>query len=209
MDVVQLVALGAGMAWASGLRLYAVLLAAGLLGRFGYLDLPAGLEVVQHPLVIGAAGLMFVLEFFADKIPALDSMWDAVHTFVRIPAGAILAALALGEYDPAVMLAAGLIGGSLAAATHAAKAGSRALINTSPEPFSNVVASVGEDALVAGGLYAAFSHPYLFLALLGLFVLLLVWLLPKLWRGVKSVLARITGKGPGVKSGPSQPEGSF
>lgn len=193
MDVVQTVALGAGMAWASGLRLYAVLFAAGMLSRFGYLDLPASLEILQHPLVLAASGIMLTVEFFADKIPVVDSLWDSIHTFIRIPAGAALAAMALGDHDPAVMLAAGILGGTLSAGTHMTKAGGRALINTSPEPFSNVAASLGEDALVAAGLYSAIVYPVLFLILLFVFIVLVAWLLPKIWRGVRLVLARITG----------------
>lgn len=194
MDVVQTVALGAGMAWASGLRLYAVLFVAGILSRFGYLDLPASLEILQHPLVLAASGLMLIVEFFADKIPVVDSLWDSFHTFIRIPAGAVLAAMALGDHDPAVMLAAGILGGTLSAGTHMTKAGGRALINTSPEPFSNVAASLGEDALVAAGLYSAIVYPVLFLILLFVFIVLVAWLLPRIWRGVRLVLARITGK---------------
>jgi len=190
MDPVQSIALSAGMAWASGFRLYAVLFAAGLLGRLHYIDLPPSLDVLQHPLVLSVSGLMFTIEFFADKIPGVDSFWDAIHTFIRIPAGAVMAALALGNHDPAIMLAAALLGGSLAAGTHAAKAGSRAFINVSPEPLSNIGASLTEDALVAGGLYAAFAYPWLFLNFLAVFILFLAWVLPKLWRGVRTVFSR-------------------
>lgn len=191
MDVVQSVALAGGMAWGSGLRLYAVLFAAGLLGRLGYLTLPTGLSVLEHPWVMGAAGVMLVIEFLADKIPAVDSVWDAVHSFIRIPAGAVLAAMALGEHDPTIMTVAAILGGTLAAGTHAAKAGSRALINTSPEPVSNIAASFSEEAVLAGGLFTAIQYPGAFLVMLGLFVLLLIWLLPKLWRGVRMVVRRL------------------
>lgn len=200
MEIVNSIAVAAGLAWASGLRLYAVLFLAGLLGRLGYLELPDSLTVLQHPAVIGAAGLMFFVEFFADKIPALDSVWDGIHTFIRIPAGALLAAYSLGGHDSAIMLAAGILGGTLAAGTHLTKAGSRAVINTSPEPVSNVATSLTEDALVFGGLYAAFQHPWVFLALLGVFVLLMAWLLPKLWRGVRAVFRRF---GSGSSAAPS------
>lgn len=198
MDAVQTVAMGAGMAWASGLRLYAVIFAAGLMGRLGYLQLPGSLDVLQHPLVLGAAGFMLALEFFADKIPAVDTFWDALHTFIRVPGGAVLAALALADQDPALVLAAGILGGTLAAGTHAAKSGGRALINTSPEPFSNIAISLGEDALVVGGLYAAFAHPLLFLALLAVFVVLLVWLLPRLARGIRLLVGRLRRAGSGA-----------
>ena len=146
MDLVQTIAIGSGLAWASGLRLYAVMFCAGLLARFGYVTLPGELSVLTHPMVVGASGLLFFVEFFADKIPGLDSLWDAVHTFIRIPAGAVMAAASLGTgADPAWLVAAGLMGGTLAGTSHFAKAGSRALINTSPEPFSNWAASFGED----------------------------------------------------------------
>lgn len=194
MDIVQSVALAGGLAWASGMRLYAVLFTAGMLGRFGYLQLPQTLQVLENPLVLGVAGTMLLIEFLADKIPAVDSFWDSVQTFIRIPAGALLAALAMGDHDPALMIAAGLLGGTLTAGTHAAKAGSRALINTSPEPLSNVTASLGEEALVASGLFTAFHYPVLFLVLLGVFVLLLLWLLPRLFRGIRLVFGRFLGR---------------
>ncbi|HTY04261.1 MAG TPA: DUF4126 domain-containing protein [Rhodocyclaceae bacterium] len=191
MDILQSVALAGGMAWASGMRLYGVVFAAGLLGRLGYLQLPTTLHVLEHPLVLGVAGFMLAMEFLADKIPVVDSFWDSVHTFIRIPAGAVLAALALGDHDPSLMVAAGLLGGTLTAGTFAAKAGSRALINTSPEPFSNIATSLGEDALVAAGLFTAIQQPVLFLVLLGVFVLVLIWLLPKVFRGVRIVFGRL------------------
>ncbi len=197
MDIVQSVALAGGMAWASGMRLYAVLFTAGLLGRLGYLQLPAALQVLENPWILGTAGVMLTIEFLADKIPAVDSVWDGIQTFIRIPAGALLAALALGDHDPAWMLAAGLLGGTLTAGTHAAKAGGRALINTSPEPVSNIAASLGEDVVAASGLYAAFYHPAVFLILLGLFVILLIWLLPKVIRGLRLVFGRFLVPRPG------------
>ncbi len=191
MNIVDSVAIAAGLAWASGLRLYAVLFLAGLFGRLGYIQLPETLHVLQHWAVIGAAGLMFVVEFFADKVPALDSLWDGLHTFIRIPAGALLAAYSLGGQDPAIMLAAGLLGGTLTAGTHLTKSGGRAVINTSPEPVSNWAASFSEDALVFGGLFTAFTYPVLFLVLLGIFLLLMIWILPKVWRGIRAVFRRL------------------
>jgi len=191
VDTVQSVALAAGLAWGSGLRLYAVLFAAGLLGRLGYLDLPQALQVLQHPWVLGASGVMLAIEFLADKIPLVDSVWDAAHSFIRIPAGAVLAAAALGEHDPALAAVAAILGGTIAAGTHAAKAGARALINTSPEPFSNITTSFGEEVLLAGGLYAAFTQPLLFLAFLLVFLIFIVWLLPRLWRGVRLLVQRL------------------
>ena len=191
MDIVQSLSLAGGLAWASGIRLYAVLFSAGLLGNLGYLALPATLQPLENPWVIGIAGTLFAVEFLADKIPIVDSIWDGIQTFIRIPAGAVLAALAMGEHPPELMLVAGLLGGSIAAGTHLAKAGGRALINTSPEPFSNVAASLGEEAMVAGGLYAAIYHPVVFLIILGGFVILLIWLLPKLIRGIRMLFGRL------------------
>lgn len=185
MDLVQTVALSAGLAWASGLRLYLVVFLAGVLAHFGYLHLPDTLRVLQHPAVIAAAGLMALAEAAADKVPAFDSLWDSIQTFIRIPAGALLAALALGNADPAWVAAAGLIGGTITAGTHFAKAGSRLAINASPEPFSNWLASFGEEGLVLGGMWALLASPGLFLGLLALFLLLAVWLLYRLGRGAR------------------------
>jgi uncharacterized protein DUF4126 len=199
VDIISSISMAAGLAWASGLRLYAVLFLAGLLGKYGFINLPESLHVLEHPLVIGASGLMFAVEFFADKIPALDSLWDGIHTFIRIPAGALLAAYSLGDYDPAVMVAGGLLGGTLTAGTHVAKASSRVAINSSPEPFTNWTASFAEDGLVFAGLFAAFRDPVLFLVLLGVFVLLLIWLLPKLGRMFRRLLGRVFGAEPTEK----------
>src|SRR5919206_279580 len=159
-------AIAAALAWGAGLRAYAVVFAVGLAGAMGWIELPGHLEVLQHPVVIAASGFMTLVEFAADKMPWLDSIWDAIHSFVRIPAGAALAALAFGDSTSAVMVAAGLLGGSLAAAMHVTKAGARAAINLSPEPFSNWGASLTEDALVPLGLWLAFAHPILFFLLL-------------------------------------------
>jgi hypothetical protein len=134
---------------------------------------------------------MYCIEFMADKIPGVDSAWDTLHTFVRIPAGALLAAGAAGHVDPAVSVAAGLLGGGIAAATHAAKAGTRVLINTSPEPFTNWAASVAEDVAVFAGLWAAVQHPVLFLCALVAFLIALCWLLPKLARGIARIVSQL------------------
>ncbi len=180
-------ALTMGLAWASGINLYATLLVLGLLANTGNIVLPPDLQVVANPLVIGAAGLMYCVEFFADKVPGVDTGWDTIHTFIRIPAGAMLAAGAVGTLDPAVEIAAAIAGGGLAAGAHATKAGSRVLINTSPEPFSNWIASIGEDVAVITGVWAALKHPFLFLIALVIFILFMIWLLPKIWAGVKKV----------------------
>lgn len=180
MDLSQTIALAAGLAWASGLRLYLVVFLAGMLSYFGYLQLPATLAVLQHPLVIGVAGLMALAELVADKIPAFDSLWDSFQTFIRIPAGALLAAFALGEVDPAWGLAAGLLGGTITAGTHFAKAGSRLAINASPEPFSNWLASFSEEGMVLGGLWAMLASPLVFLGLLAVFMLIAGYVLFRL-----------------------------
>lgn len=186
--LIQTIALTMGVAWASGLNLYGTLLALGIMSNTGYVDLPADLQIIGDPLVIAAAGLMYGVEFFADKIPGVDTGWDTLHTFVRIPAGALLAAGAIGDVTPAAEMAAAIVGGSLAAGTHFTKAGSRVMINTSPEPVSNWAASISEDVAVFAGLWAAIAHPYVFIALLVAFILLMIWMLPKLWRGIKRVL---------------------
>ena len=174
MDLAQTVALSAGLAWASGLRLYLVVFLAGVLAHFGYLQLPTTLDLLRNPLVIGVSGVMAAAELVADKVPAFDSVWDGFQTFIRIPAGALLAAFALGDVDPAWMAAAGLIGGTITAGTHFAKAGSRLAINTSPEPFSNWIASFGEEGMVLGGLWAMLASPVVFLVLLAIFMVLAV-----------------------------------
>ncbi len=191
--LIQTIALTMGVAWASGINLYAAVAMLGLGGTLGYVDLPPTLEVVQDPLVILAAGFMYCVEFMADKTPGVDTGWDAIHTFIRIPAGAALAAGAVGDVTPALAIAAGLVGGGVTAATHATKAGSRVLINTSPEPFSNWAASFAEDIAVFAGLWAALQHPVVFLVVLAVFLLLLCWLLPRLWRGVRLVLRKVGG----------------
>ncbi len=191
MDLVESIALAGGLAWASGLRLYLVVFLAGALAHFGYLHLPESLGVLQHPLVVGVAGVMALAEWIADKVPAFDSLWDSVQTFIRIPAGALLAAFALGDVDPAWMVAAGLVGGTITAGTHFAKAGSRLAINASPEPFSNWLASFGEEGMVLGGLWAMLASPWLFLGLLALFLLLAGFLLVRLWAFVGRLLGRV------------------
>ncbi len=190
-DTLQLVALAAALGWASGLRLYAVLFIVGAAGYLGWVDLPGGLRVLAHPFVLAASGFMCFVEFFADKIPGMDSLWDIVQTFIRVPAGAALAAGVFGDSSSAAMLAAGIVGGTLAAGSHLAKAGSRAVINTSPEPFSNWTASFGEDLAVGTLLWLAFAHPVAALVVLGVLVALTIWLIPKVWRMLRAILARV------------------
>lgn len=187
METIDTIALMLGAAWASGINLYAVVLVLGWLGGSGQIDLPPDLQVLGHPGMMLGAGGMYLIEFFADKIPGVDSGWDALHTFIRIPAGAVLAAGAAQGIDlgQAAELVALLIGGGIAATSHATKAGTRALINTSPEPFSNWGASIAEDLSVVAGLWAALNHPWLFVTLLLVFLLIAAWLLPRLWRALR------------------------
>lgn len=191
MDPVAAVALAAGLGWASGVRLYAVLFFLGILHQAGIYTLPENLQVLAHPTVMAISGFLFFVEFFADKIPGFDSLWDAVHTFIRIPAGALLAAAAIAGGGPAYGIAAGLLGGVAAAGAHFTKSGSRALINASPEPFSNWAASFSEDTLTLAGLWTALKYPLVFLVLLAVFILFALWLLPRLWRGIRKVFAGI------------------
>lgn len=178
-------ALAAAVAWGAGLRLYAVVLVLGLLGRYGGFELPDSLDILAHPLVIGVSGLLALAEFIGDKIPWLDSASDAIQTFIRIPAGAALAAAFFGDGGAAVQAAAALMGGTFAAGSHVAKSGTRALINTSPEPVSNAAASFGEEALLGGGLWLAFAHPLAFLAALAAFMAVTLWMLRRLWRWLR------------------------
>lgn len=192
-QITALIALTMGVGWASGINLYATILMLGLMSNMGNLDLPSELDIIADPMVLMAAGFMYCVEFFADKIPGVDTGWDTLHTFIRIPAGAALAAGAVGDMNGAVMLAAALVGGSLSATSHALKAGGRVMINTSPEPVTNWTASVTEDLAVFGGLWAALNYPIAFLVGLVLFIALVIWLLPKIWRGVKKVFAFLAG----------------
>lgn len=180
-------ALVAGLGWASGLRLYLTLFVLGLIVHFDVVRLPAAFEILGHPWVLAASGLMLAAEFFADKLPGFDSIWDAFHTFIRIPAGAVLAGAAVGPADPVLVAVAAVLGGALASGTHVAKAGTRALINTSPEPFSNWVASFSEEAMLLGGLWTMVKFPLAFLVLLALFIALLIWLIPRVYRAMRGI----------------------
>ena len=183
-------ALAAALAWGSGLRAYAVVFVLGLAGAMGWVDLPEKLRVLEHPLVLGASGFMTFVEFFADKLPWLDSMWDAVHTFIRIPAGAALAAAIFSDAGPAFEVAAAILGGGLAASAHLAKAGSRALINASPEPFSNWAASLTEDVAAPAAIWLALVHPVALFVLLMVFLFAAALLIRLLWRGAGMVFRR-------------------
>lgn len=191
MDFVTEIAIAAVLAWASGIRFYLVVFAFGVFQRLGYVALPGDLALLSHDWVLYASGAMLVGEFLADKIPAFDSVWDALHTFIRIPGGAALAYGALGEHGPAAQFAAALIGGTITTGTHLGKTGLRAAINHSPEPFSNWTASFTEDGLVVAGAWLAWQHPWVFLSLLLVFLLGLALLLPKLWRFLRTLFRKV------------------
>ena len=165
----------------------------GVLGSTGHLALPPDLLILQDPMVIAAAGFMYVVEFFADKVPGVDTGWDVIHTFIRIPAGAMLAVGAAQglEINQAAELAAALLGGSLAATSHLTKSGTRVLLNTSPEPVTNWTASVTEDIAVIGGLWTALNYPVAFIIFMVIFIAMVIWLLPKLWRAIKNIFATL------------------
>ena len=200
MSVLETLSLAMGTAWASGLNLYATIATLGLAGRAGMIQLPPDLQILTDPLVIGMACLMYVIEFFADKVPYVDNGWDVLHTFIRIPAGALLAARAVGDVNPALELAALLAGGTVALAAHGTKATVRLAINVSPEPFSNWFASVGEDLAVLGGIWMIFHHPLLMVVLVIGFTALAAWLIPRLYRlakrGFQALRARLRGERP-------------
>ncbi len=183
----ELLALAGALGWASGFRLYAVVFIVGLAGAMGWMELPTSLQALQHPVLLGTAGFMLFVEFFADKIPVVDSLWDMVHSVVRIPAGAALAAGVFGADSGTLALAAALLGGSLAATSQAAKTTARAAINSSPEPFSNLAMSLVEDGLVVGAVWLATNHPLVFVVLLAITVVLMwiaTWMLFKFLRAV-------------------------
>jgi len=187
-------ALAAALAWGAGLRLYLVVLLCGLAARFGGWPLPDHLQVLQHPLVMGVAGFMTVIEGLADKVPWLDSLWDTVHTLIRIPAGAALAGAVFGDSGTAVATAAALLGGSLTATTHLAKSGARALVNTSPEPFSNIALSLAGDALVPTMLWLAVAHPLWFGLALALLVVASVVLTLVLFKFLRLLVRKLRGR---------------
>ncbi|MGX5649987.1 DUF4126 domain-containing protein [Hydrogenophaga borbori] len=190
----ELLALAAALGWASGLRLYLVVFLTGLAGWIGWLELPPGLQVLQHPALLGASGFMLFIEFFADKIPWVDSLWDLVNSVIRVPAGAALAAGALGADSATLALMAALLGGTLAATSQAAKTSARAAANASPEPFTNLGLSLLEDGLVVAALWLATNHPLVFAVLLVVIVLAMWWITWTLFRFLRAVWRRALGR---------------
>lgn len=185
MDSISTLSVMLGSAWTSGLNVYATVGFLGLFGRLGWLSLPAGLESLEHPAVIGVALFLYLVEFVADKVPAFDTVWDSIQTFIRVPAGAVLAYAAVGAVSPELKLAAFLIGGSLAFSAHATKSSIRASANLSPEPFSNWLLSIGEDLTVFASIWFMFAHPYVMLALLAVFLVFFIWFMPKIFRAFR------------------------
>ena len=194
LDTSHLLAVAAALGWASGLRLYLVVFLTGLAGTLGWVDLPTGLKLLQHPAMLGASGFMLFIEFFADKIPGVDTLWDLVHTVVRIPAGAALAASVFGADQSTWAMVAALLGGTLAATSHVAKATTRAAVNTSPEPFSNVAMSLLGDAAVPTALWLSWTHPVWFFAALTVAVVVMVGLIWVLAKFLKALVRRVSGR---------------
>jgi len=190
-NYIAVIASSMGIAWASGINLYATIVTLGILANTGSMVLPPDLQILASPAIIMAAGFMYVVEFFADKVPGVDTGWDVIHTFIRIPAGAILAARAIAPIGPEAEAIGLILGGTLAAGSHFTKAGTRVLVNTSPEPFSNWFLSIGEDVAVIGGVWASLQHPVLFIIVLLLLILMMIWLLPKIYRGIRLLFAKV------------------
>lgn len=191
MSLLSTLALAMGSSWVSGINLYAAVATLGLLGRFAGLNLPGDLGVLTSWWVIGVALGLYVIEFFADKIPLIDSAWDAVHTFIRVPAGAVLAAASFGDFDRGVQVIAFLIGGGLALSSHGTKAATRAAINTSPEPASNIAASLAEDVVAVGSIVLAWLYPVVVIVLVVIAVIVSIVLVPRIVRYMRAAIARL------------------
>jgi len=208
MGTIEALSLAMGTAWTSGINLYATVAALGIANQAQLIQLPPDLQVLSHPAVIAIACIMYVIEFFADKVPYVDNGWDVIHTFIRVPAGAMLAARSLGDLDPALEVAALLAGGAVALAAHGAKTTTRLALNVSPEPFSNWFASVTEDLVVLGSIWMIFHHPLLMIILVVAFLALIVWLAPKLFRLAKRGFQALRDRMRGVKPDQPAPTGS-
>lgn len=190
-DLITTLGTAMGSAWLSGINLYATVVTLGILERFKLVKLPGGLDMLGNWWVIGLAGGMYLIEFIADKVPVVDSAWDAVHTFIRVPAGAILAATAFAEFDPAVKITAMILGGGIALGSHGTKAATRLAANTSPEPVSNIALSLGEDILTFGSTILMAFYPIAILIVVIIFLVIAIWLVPRIVRGLKSLFVRI------------------
>ncbi|HEX8355051.1 MAG TPA: DUF4126 domain-containing protein [Pyrinomonadaceae bacterium] len=189
MNLIQILGLALGSAWTSGINLYATVAVLGLLQHYGLARLPGSLQVLDNWFIIGVALALYAVEFFADKVPYVDTVWDAVHTFIRVPAGAALAAAATSDVSPAVQVVALLLGGGLALSTHGTKATARAAANVSPEPVSNWVLSLVEDVIAVGAVVLAVLHPVVILVVIAAFLLVLAWILPRVLRRIRRMTA--------------------
>jgi len=191
MNLISTLAIAMGAGWVSGINLYAAVATLGLLGRFAHLRLPGELDILTSWWIIGLAIALYLVEFVADKVPYVDSIWDAVHTFIRIPAGAVLAATAFGDFDRGVQVAAFLLGGGLALSAHGTKAGARAAINLSPEPASNIVASLTEDLIAVGSILLSFFAPFILFAVIAGFVIISFLMARKIVSAMKGMMLRL------------------
>jgi Domain of unknown function (DUF4126) len=190
-DLITTLGTAMGSAWLSGINLYATVVTLGVLERYQLVKLPGGLDLLGEWWVIGLAGVLYAVEFVADKIPAVDTAWDALHTFIRVPAGAILAASAFAEFDPVVKIAATILGGGIALSSHGTKAATRLAANTSPEPVSNITLSLGEDALTFGSAILMAFYPVAILIVVIIFLIFSLWLLPKIFRALRRLFMRV------------------
>ncbi len=193
MNLISTLAIAMGAGWVSGINLYAAVATLGLLGRFANLRLPGELDVLTNWWIIGIAVALYLVEFFADKVPYLDSVWDAVHTFIRIPAGAVLAATAFGDFDRSVQVAALLLGGGLALSAHGTKASARAAINLSPEPVSNIVVSLIEDVIAFASILLSIFMPLVMIGFLTIVLAISIYMAPRIFRVLRSAVTRVRG----------------
>jgi hypothetical protein len=190
-DLVTTLGTAAGSAWLSGINLYATVVTLGVLQKFQLVKLPGELEMLSNWWVIGLAAILYVVEFIADKVPAVDTAWDAVHTFIRVPAGAILAATAFADFAPAVKVAAMILGGGIALSSHGAKAATRVAVNASPEPFSNIALSLTEDVVAFSSAILMVFFPVVMLLIVIVFLVVMIWLTPKIVRALRRLVARV------------------
>ena len=191
MNLISTLAIAMGAGWVSGINLYAAVATLGLLGRFANLKLPGELDILTSWWIIGLALALYLIEFVADKVPYVDNIWDAIHTFIRVPAGAVLAATAFGDFDGGVQVAAFLLGGGLALSAHGTKAGARAAINLSPEPASNIVVSLTEDAIAVGSVLLSIFAPFVLFAVIAVFLVVSFVMLRKIINALKAMMLRL------------------
>jgi hypothetical protein len=202
MDWFSTLSLAFGSAWTSGINLYATVTVLGLLQKFGFAKLPGGLDVLDNWWIIGVAAALYAIEFFADKIPYVDSIWDVIHTFIRVPAGLIVAYAATADLDPSITIPAALIGGGLALSSHGTKAAVRVGANLSPEPVSNWVLSLVEDVIAFIGTLLAVFAPVLIAIVLAIFVIFFLWFFPKVLRAMRKLFSGIAAllRGEGLRA---------